>query len=1558
MPKPEKTYRKLIVDYIAENRKTFKNSVSRIISDFQGEEKLTKAYDGRQLLEMLQNADDAGAGKVKIEINTSTRKLTFSNTGVSFSGQGIGSLMIRDLSTKRGKKQMIGNKGLGFRSILNWADQVEIISNNSIVTFSPAIAAAEFSSLFPEQPERDEFLKSFSYPPSAVPFPILGIPRLETVVPTNSEWATEVVVSYKKGIKSKIISQLKDFKKEILVFLNHISELTIIIDGEKIWYKAGKVSPETLNEDSSAIRLSAIEIDEKIWTTFSITNLLPDKYQDNDQLEVQHYNVCIAVNDELEGGYKKLFTYFPTLTNMSLPYLVHGTFELDPSRNYLLENDQNEFILDEIVRLVSYAATHFASELVDWRPYKLLTPLHEVSDNELIAGFYEKVIELKSKLAIYPCFDLRYRKLNNAVFHGNELSDFVRRHGLQQAMPNLYLPLEQSLTDSVFLNSRHYYSQASTLEQRVNAMAGKIRSHEVLATLIGIICSPGFQKIGKPQFSILLNREGKQISSAFTAFTPVTRKKEFDRPSYVDFDFIGKGFYETLLQVFELKKSVSPSRALQDKLKDSFNIQSYEPAPIITSYINRAKELLKTEKPLKSRRIIVEMVQGLFQIFDTVFDGNRVENARVDDLISRGMPLLSKNGKIQNNTDLVFGRDYPDGKLTDEIFGSVYTSDDYLAPIATWSFSPEQLAEAQRFFQWLRVGSFAQLETVSENGWHHGRLDGYLKYIHETDGKRDQWTSIQVRGIRIKGLDKILQTVGTGLSREQVLTWLIKDRKVAEAINNSKDKISYSYNGADMMVRTNTNYIKWQLTTSGIFKNYIIEDRNIDSINPFQIDFRAWIFRNNDIRQPQIELALLQAGALQSFDELPVPEVFKILNKLPKDDPEKLGRNNINIYKLALRNFQNPRNKQAAQSYKKPLLFAKKAGAYDYRPASEVYYADNHTLPQNVIDDVWLFNFPKRSGEAQIRDFFGTTTFEKLKPQIITGSVKVNAILQEEFEKFMIKARIFILAYRIEGIKSQDERRSSARSLEEMEILLVDDCHYSVSDNGRQQLRPGQFIHDDDKRYYFRVPESVSKLDKLKENMGFRDAFAEIFCVLFKVTDLRISFRNIIALGLNDTAHTVRTEHDEALIKDAEDLLFVNVAEMNFWKRIYNFLGKEMPYKKSSKDKFIESVKKDLSISIPAFYEKLDLEQPLDDYFVAFLLYLEKKLSVPLKISAPTSLYNFHIEKLIHLFDNYEGLVIFKLWQKHTADIKLHKTFKKEREKYLAHKTDFVQKLAKAMQYKGNLSYDKLARNFIREKTGVVGEAENETYEIIAELYQDLKKQFAEEWFGLSKEQQSLAFFKGHREELRSALRKIRQDEQPDEEDDAETSSSDASPFLPPPVEPSGGKPQVNFIKLTKKEDFKILHSTRKKGSGGAFDLRIPRRQQHAGKEAEKLVMDLLVVVYGRTNVSWVSGNSNEATQDDTLGYDIKYRENADANWILVEVKNAAADSFIISSYEVGIGLKNKHKYHLALIKDRQVSMVKDFFMDDDWNKDFTIDAEYQAVPKDWFVSFVPELLE
>ena len=208
----------------------YRKSPYDMVSAYNREVETEKEYNGRQLLELLQNADDEKSDEVLIKLDTKQNTLQISNRGdncTPFSFEGIRSLMISNLSSKTNKK-FIGNKGLGFRSIINWSEKIIIHSNNLDITFSRNIVDKIYDELF-DSDMQEKIREERELPSNIKPIPFLSIPQLTEH--KQEEWTTTVTVFYKDKYEDDIKKQIDDLKKEILLFLNHLKTLIVIVDG-------------------------------------------------------------------------------------------------------------------------------------------------------------------------------------------------------------------------------------------------------------------------------------------------------------------------------------------------------------------------------------------------------------------------------------------------------------------------------------------------------------------------------------------------------------------------------------------------------------------------------------------------------------------------------------------------------------------------------------------------------------------------------------------------------------------------------------------------------------------------------------------------------------------------------------------------------------------------------------------------------------------------------------------------------------------------------------------------------------------------------------------------------------------------------------------------------------------------------------------------------------------------------------------------------------------------------------------------------------------------------
>ncbi len=138
-------------------REVYRLSPERLIAEYRREREITRDYHGREILELLQNAADAARAlgvRGKVRIVVTPHGLVMGNTGLPFDKRGVQSLQTANLSPKRQREAVvIGDKGLGFRSILNWTHSPLISSGELGVAFVPEYAAEIVGSLEQENDE-------------------------------------------------------------------------------------------------------------------------------------------------------------------------------------------------------------------------------------------------------------------------------------------------------------------------------------------------------------------------------------------------------------------------------------------------------------------------------------------------------------------------------------------------------------------------------------------------------------------------------------------------------------------------------------------------------------------------------------------------------------------------------------------------------------------------------------------------------------------------------------------------------------------------------------------------------------------------------------------------------------------------------------------------------------------------------------------------------------------------------------------------------------------------------------------------------------------------------------------------------------------------------------------------------------------------------------------------------------------------------------------------------------------------------------------------------------
>ena len=356
---------KLRNDFVKLN--TDPNELDNLISVNNVEKRDVKGYHGREILELLQNADDAyqklinsGAKpdcNLEIDISYFNNILTISNTGTFFDNDGVKAIVQGNHSPKKGG--FIGSKGTGFRSVLNWATSVRIDSGDFHIKFSEKYA----KEIFEQIKDKPQIKKQLENEPNLY-VPILSVP--ENVDPVGKSDRTTIQIEVDpERLKDDfgVVRQIEEIDLRILLFLPNVSEIKIEMEGEDIVYRRD----DSLYDDKFENKVEIRKLQK-------IRNAVPEKEEDfwvfpkvlKEYIEEDGKKKDVLLSVAIPRDYSSftkgpLYTFFP-LYDKESPFncVLHATYILGPDRNTLVQNDNNKTILKAQIDFILEVAENFS----------------------------------------------------------------------------------------------------------------------------------------------------------------------------------------------------------------------------------------------------------------------------------------------------------------------------------------------------------------------------------------------------------------------------------------------------------------------------------------------------------------------------------------------------------------------------------------------------------------------------------------------------------------------------------------------------------------------------------------------------------------------------------------------------------------------------------------------------------------------------------------------------------------------------------------------------------------------------------------------------------------------------------------------------------------------------------------------------------------------------------------------------------------------------------------------------------------------------------------------
>lgn len=346
----------------------------------------TVGYHGREILELLQNADDAYQKSInngekppkppEVTICYKGNTLTVTNSGAVFDEDGICAIT-SGYNSDKPEKSYIGNKGIGFRSILNWASAVRIHSGSFHVEFSKVIAKRYFDRVKHTKQIAEQLKKN-----PGLHFPMLAVPKYINgeCEYLKNETTIEIDIDPDKPQDDySVLNQIQNIDLRILLFLPHTYKINIFAEDSQITYQRTVKK----DKDHKYVTLEKIVngeriVEERYQLFEKFKNISVDK---DDELKKIGFTIAVPENIE-DFRVDHIYSFFPLL-GMDSPFkcVLHATYDLSYHRNTTNLTAANHTIIKEQLDFLFEIADRYVNEGQHAKAQQLLLPSHFSPDS-------------------------------------------------------------------------------------------------------------------------------------------------------------------------------------------------------------------------------------------------------------------------------------------------------------------------------------------------------------------------------------------------------------------------------------------------------------------------------------------------------------------------------------------------------------------------------------------------------------------------------------------------------------------------------------------------------------------------------------------------------------------------------------------------------------------------------------------------------------------------------------------------------------------------------------------------------------------------------------------------------------------------------------------------------------------------------------------------------------------------------------------------------------------------------------------------------------------------
>lgn len=1015
---------KLRREYI-ENHTRFQER-DELIAENNIEKRDIKGYHGREILELLQNADDAYQKSIdkgekpqcelKVTICYKGNVLTVTNTGTCFDEAGIKAIVQGNNSPKSGK--YIGNKGTGFRSVLNWAEKVRIFSGNYNVEFSKEIA----EKILEEHKENPQIKKQIQKNKNLY-IPMLAVPVYIENGRYNDTTTIEVVIdSMKLNDDFSVSRQIENIDLRILLFLPNISQIEIITDDNCIVYRRNNNQGVAESITLEKIVDENVEMQEEFYL---YRKVITNAIEEDEVLKDIQLSIAVPLDmDTFMSRY--IYSYFPLLdTESPFNCVLHASYALGDHRNTVNVSKENKKIIEEQLLFLVEVANQFVDKEQYDIAYNLLIPTNFSSNKWRFTSPFAKFeledyyLEILSEQKIFRTVNDENISVKDKpkMINGN-YPEFFRDKGFEGLLNSL---LDNRMISLIEILAKRkeidLYFEEKELLQIINSLSNDWDIKKQVETFVW-----WNTRYRKSIPNLLKTQEDKWLKYQEECYFLIGDFDEKGLPSWVKIPALHKEYQQELFNMAEGVQEVINVRERDKEPQISRIICQNNIFPTINfKYRDRSNIISTVNSSVDTYNKAIDFVKWLWGNYRKEIDWNppgRTEGAG----FKYNFPNM-RDKSIQDSEKLYWGLNYDNflaEKLFDNTFGPFPSKDIFNVDIA-------DVVAFQEFISKFGVKKYPKIEIQEVYP-----LDGYSNECEKEirlhgDLGASTYFSCRYRLPYIKNLEDLLRK----LSTLEIVEWIIRDQQIYAYLCNpfyfSDAKITYC-----------GNLQQYYREYYDRIKNYILEVFN--EVRWIEINGRKYsprqIVQNFKTRNNQKFADVVPVINIEMLEKITVSlnvdfnQILDVFNKFSFGDkitdlssedfynlmlrlPELDFSHSTELSKAIYRIIEQPAfSKNFENSDSKNKFFAEGKILVKFKGQLQYVLAKNAYLPSSKIISKKNLPIVEKGQRTNNRNFvtlFGCQEYTK-EYSVDSGSVSIsgaNSSFQQYYQEFKKYARAY-----------------------------------------------------------------------------------------------------------------------------------------------------------------------------------------------------------------------------------------------------------------------------------------------------------------------------------------------------------------------------------------------------------------------------------------------------------------------------------------------------------------------------------------------------------------------